>query len=43
MIVADTGAVPALTNADDRHHRSLRKLFEDITATESAPRSSATP
>lgn len=28
MIVADTGAVLALIDADDRHHRSLRKLFE---------------
>jgi hypothetical protein len=29
MIVADTGAVLALIDADDRHHRSLRKVFED--------------
>lgn len=28
MIVADTGAVIALIDADDRHHRALRKLFE---------------
>ncbi len=29
MIVADTGAVVALIDADDRHHRPLRGLFED--------------
>ena len=29
MIVADTGAVLSLIDADDRHHRSLRKLFEE--------------
>ncbi len=28
MIVADTGAVIALIDADDRHHRVLRKLFK---------------
>ena len=28
-IVADTGAVIALVDADDRHHESLRQLFED--------------
>lgn len=28
MIVADTGAVIALIDADDRHHPVLRKLFE---------------
>lgn len=28
MIVADTGAVIALIDADDHHHRSLRALFE---------------
>lgn len=28
MIVADTGAIVALIDADDRHHRSLRELFE---------------
>ncbi|HEX9635913.1 MAG TPA: PIN domain-containing protein [Acidobacteriota bacterium] len=28
MIVADTGAVLALIDADDRHHRRLRGLFE---------------
>lgn len=28
MIVADTGAVIALVDADDRHHESLRALFE---------------
>lgn len=28
MIVADTGAVVALVDADDRHHRRLRSLFE---------------
>jgi uncharacterized protein len=29
MIVADTGAVLALIDADDKHHRVLRALFED--------------
>lgn len=28
MIVADTGALVALVDADDRHHRALRRLFE---------------
>lgn len=28
MIVADTGAVYALVDSRDRHHRALRKLFE---------------
>ena len=28
MIVADTGAIVALVDADDRHHASLRRLFE---------------
>jgi predicted nucleic acid-binding protein len=28
VIVADTGAVVALVDADDRHHASLRRLFE---------------
>lgn len=28
MIVADTGAVIALVDADDVHHRALRRLFE---------------
>ena len=28
MIVADTGAIVALIDADDRHHRTLRVLFE---------------
>ncbi len=28
MIVADTGAVLALVDADDRHHRTFRRLFE---------------
>ncbi len=28
MIVADTGAVIALVDADDRHHESVRQLFE---------------
>lgn len=28
MIVADTGAVIALIDADDRHHQRLRTLFE---------------
>lgn len=29
MIVADTGAIIALVDADDRHHATLRRLFED--------------
>jgi predicted nucleic acid-binding protein len=29
MIVADTGAVIALIDADDRHHRALRSLYEE--------------
>lgn len=29
MIVADTGAVLALIDADDKHHLTLRTLFED--------------
>jgi len=28
VIVADTGAVVALVDADDRHHDALRRLFE---------------
>lgn len=28
MIVADTGAIIALIDADDRHHHVLRRLFE---------------
>ncbi len=28
MIVADTGAIIALVDADDRHHESVRQLFE---------------
>ena len=28
MIVADTGAIIALIDADDRHHRELRRVFE---------------
>jgi hypothetical protein len=28
VIVADTGAILALVDADDRHHRSLRALYE---------------
>ncbi|MGH9465584.1 MAG: type II toxin-antitoxin system VapC family toxin [Thermoanaerobaculia bacterium] len=28
MIVADTGALVALVDADDRHHRALRALYE---------------
>jgi len=28
LIVADTGAIIALIDADDRHHRQLRGLFE---------------
>ncbi|MFV1979801.1 MAG: type II toxin-antitoxin system VapC family toxin [Rhodothermia bacterium] len=29
MIVADTGAVIALADSDDRHHRVLRALFQE--------------
>lgn len=29
MIVADTGAVVALLDADDRHHNALLRLFEE--------------
>jgi predicted nucleic acid-binding protein len=29
VIVADTGAIVALVDADDRHHGPLRALFED--------------
>jgi predicted nucleic acid-binding protein len=29
VIVADTGAIIALVDADDKHHRSLRVLFEN--------------
>ena len=29
MIVADTGAIVALIDADDRHHPALLSLFED--------------
>lgn len=32
MIVADTGAVLALIDADDRHHRALRLLFKGADA-----------
>ena len=28
MIVADTGAIVALVDADDRHHRALRATYE---------------
>ena len=28
MILADTGAVVALVDADDRHHRHLKQLFQ---------------
>lgn len=28
MIVADTGAILALIDADDRHHQALRKVFQ---------------
>jgi predicted nucleic acid-binding protein len=28
VIVADTGAIIALIDADDRHHRELRRVFE---------------
>jgi len=28
VIVADTGAILALLDADDRHHATLRVLFE---------------
>ena len=29
MIVADTGAIVALVDAGDRHHETLRRLYED--------------
>jgi hypothetical protein len=29
MVVADTGAVVALIDGDDRHHRTLRNVFEE--------------
>jgi predicted nucleic acid-binding protein len=29
VIVADTGAIVALVDADDRHHRALRRAFEE--------------
>ena len=29
MIVADTGAMIALIDADDKHHRALRAVFEE--------------
>jgi hypothetical protein len=29
VIVADTGAIVALVDADDRHHAALRRLFEE--------------
>jgi hypothetical protein len=29
MIVADTGAIVALLDSDDRHHETLRLLFEE--------------
>jgi predicted nucleic acid-binding protein len=32
LIVADTGAVLALVDADDRHHAELRRLFEGTGA-----------
>jgi predicted nucleic acid-binding protein len=32
VIVADTGAIVALLDADDRHHRILRALFEERPA-----------
>ncbi len=32
MIVADTGAVVALIDADDRHHDAMVRLFEDDPA-----------
>jgi predicted nucleic acid-binding protein len=32
MIVADTGAVLALVDADDRYHESLRAIFEENPA-----------
>lgn len=32
MIVADTGAIIALIDADDRHHHAVRELFEDDPA-----------
>lgn len=32
MIVADTSAVVALIDADDRHHRAVRQLFDEDPA-----------
>jgi predicted nucleic acid-binding protein len=32
VIVADTGAIVALVDADDRHHEALRELFEANSA-----------
>lgn len=29
MIVADTGAIVALVDADDRHHAAVRRIYED--------------
>jgi predicted nucleic acid-binding protein len=29
VIVADTGAILALVDADERHHQNLRRVFED--------------
>jgi predicted nucleic acid-binding protein len=29
VIVADTGAIIALVDADDKHHRAIRALFEN--------------
>jgi hypothetical protein len=29
VILADTGAIVALVDADDRHHETLRRLFEE--------------
>lgn len=32
MIVADTGAIVALVDADDRHHESLLRVFDEAPA-----------
>ena len=38
MIVADTGAVLALLDADEQHHRTLRSLFESAPHRSKPPR-----